>query len=144
MTELANQDDLVGFSRAVVMLAREAGECRLRHRRRSGEDFELSHPAPRHQRQGSDEVDRGEPELGRRAKEYGPAPGALRACRRGDRERDKARSNAQQGEGSGYPLPFAHMSAPNPKKQRAALAKLDQVFADAANTWIIHYSCESF
>jgi hypothetical protein len=36
------------------------------------------------------------------------------------------------------------MTAPNPKKQKAGLAKLDRMFADAANTWVIHYSCESF
>lgn len=31
---------------------------------------------------------------------------------------------------------------PNPKKQKAGWATLDRIFADAANTWIIHYSCE--
>jgi hypothetical protein len=36
------------------------------------------------------------------------------------------------------------MTAPNPKKQKAGLAKLDEVFADAGNVWVIHYSCESF
>jgi hypothetical protein len=36
------------------------------------------------------------------------------------------------------------MTAPSPAKQKAAQAKLDSVLADAANTWVIHYSCESF
>jgi hypothetical protein len=36
------------------------------------------------------------------------------------------------------------MTAPNLAKQRAALAKLNSVFAEAANIWVIHYSCESF
>lgn len=36
------------------------------------------------------------------------------------------------------------MSAPNPARQKTALASLDRLFADAANVWIIHYSCESF
>jgi hypothetical protein len=36
------------------------------------------------------------------------------------------------------------VTAPNPTSQRAALAALDRLFADAANVWIIHYSCESF
>ncbi len=36
------------------------------------------------------------------------------------------------------------MTAPTPAKQKTAHAKLDSVFADAANTWVIHYSCESF
>jgi hypothetical protein len=29
-------------------------------------------------------------------------------------------------------------------RQRAALNTLDNLFADAANVWVIHYSCESF
>ena len=36
------------------------------------------------------------------------------------------------------------MTAPNPKKQKASLARIDSIFADAANVWLIHYSCESF
>lgn len=36
------------------------------------------------------------------------------------------------------------MTAPNPARQKAALAALDRLFSDAANVWIIHYSCESF
>jgi hypothetical protein len=36
------------------------------------------------------------------------------------------------------------MSAPNPKRQKQALATLDRLFEDAANVWVIHYSCESF
>ncbi len=36
------------------------------------------------------------------------------------------------------------MIAPNPTKQKKARAKLASVFADASNTWVIHYSCESF
>lgn len=36
------------------------------------------------------------------------------------------------------------MTAPNPTRQRTALYTLDRLFADAANGWIIHYSCESF
>jgi hypothetical protein len=36
------------------------------------------------------------------------------------------------------------MTAPNPKRQKAGWAKLDSTFADAANVWVIHYSCESF
>jgi hypothetical protein len=34
------------------------------------------------------------------------------------------------------------MSGPNPKRQRVARYALDSI--DLANTWIIHYSCESF
>lgn len=36
------------------------------------------------------------------------------------------------------------MTAPDPRKQKVGRAKLDSLFADAANTWVIHYSCESF
>lgn len=36
------------------------------------------------------------------------------------------------------------MTAPDRAKQKASSAKLDSAFADAANTWVIHYSCESF
>lgn len=36
------------------------------------------------------------------------------------------------------------MSAPNPKRQRQAWAIIDRLFAEAANVWVIHYSCESF
>lgn len=35
------------------------------------------------------------------------------------------------------------MSAPNPARQKAALTSLDRLFADAANIWVIHYSCEN-
>jgi hypothetical protein len=36
------------------------------------------------------------------------------------------------------------MTAPNPKRQKAGWTTLDDVFADAPNVWVIHYSCESF
>jgi hypothetical protein len=36
------------------------------------------------------------------------------------------------------------MTAPNPKRQKLGWNRIDQIFADAANVWIIHYSCESF
>src|SRR5215210_1739030 len=36
------------------------------------------------------------------------------------------------------------MSAPNPKRQQRGRAILDQIFRDAANVRVIHYSCESF
>jgi hypothetical protein len=36
------------------------------------------------------------------------------------------------------------MTGPNPKRQAIAIELLDKTFADAANVWIIHYSCESF
>jgi hypothetical protein len=36
------------------------------------------------------------------------------------------------------------MTAPNPKRQKEAWAKLDRAFIDAENCWVIHYSCESF
>ena len=36
------------------------------------------------------------------------------------------------------------MTAPNPTRQRTALSALDKLFADAANVWISHYSCETF
>src|SRR3954449_8797099 len=36
------------------------------------------------------------------------------------------------------------MSAPNPKRQQKGWATLDEIFRDAANVWVIHYSCESF
>jgi hypothetical protein len=36
------------------------------------------------------------------------------------------------------------VTAPNPKRQRVGWAILDSLFADAANTWVVHYSCESF
>lgn len=36
------------------------------------------------------------------------------------------------------------MTTPNPENQKAAWTKLNSVFTDAANTWVIHYSCESF
>jgi hypothetical protein len=36
------------------------------------------------------------------------------------------------------------MTAPNPKAQQEAQAKLDGLFAYAPHVWVIHYSCESF
>ncbi len=36
------------------------------------------------------------------------------------------------------------MTAPNPTRQKAALATLDNLLAEWANVWVIHYSCESF
>ncbi len=36
------------------------------------------------------------------------------------------------------------MTAPNPARQKEGWAKLDRIFADAENVWVIHYSCESF
>jgi hypothetical protein len=33
---------------------------------------------------------------------------------------------------------------PNPKRQRAGWSTLEKTFAEAANVWVIHYSCESF
>ena len=36
------------------------------------------------------------------------------------------------------------MTAPNPKRQKEGWKTLDRIFADAANVWTIHYSCESF
>lgn len=36
------------------------------------------------------------------------------------------------------------MAAPNPKKQKEGWSRLDRIFADAANFWVTHYSCESF
>jgi len=36
------------------------------------------------------------------------------------------------------------MTAPNPVKQKAAWQRLDSVFSDAGNTWVTHYSCQSF
>jgi hypothetical protein len=36
------------------------------------------------------------------------------------------------------------MSAPDPRRQKEARAVLGRLFADAANVWVIHYSCESF
>src|ERR1700736_5002634 len=36
------------------------------------------------------------------------------------------------------------MTGPNPKRQTIALATLDRMFAETANVWVIHYSCESF
>jgi len=36
------------------------------------------------------------------------------------------------------------MTAPNPRRQREARNLLDRIFEDAANVWVIHYSCESF
>lgn len=37
-----------------------------------------------------------------------------------------------------------NLSAPDPKKQKAARAVIDRLFGDAANVWVTHYSCESF
>jgi hypothetical protein len=36
------------------------------------------------------------------------------------------------------------MTALNPKRQKAGWAKVDGIFADTANVWVIHYSCGSF
>lgn len=36
------------------------------------------------------------------------------------------------------------MTGPNPKRQRTGWATVDSLFNEAANCWIIHYSCESF
>lgn len=36
------------------------------------------------------------------------------------------------------------MTAPNPARQKASLSLLDRLFADVANVWVVHYSCESF
>ena len=36
------------------------------------------------------------------------------------------------------------MAAPSPKRQREGWATLNRVFEDAANVWVVHYSCESF
>jgi hypothetical protein len=36
------------------------------------------------------------------------------------------------------------MTAPSPAKQKAAQTKLQSMFADAGNIWVVHYSCESF
>lgn len=36
------------------------------------------------------------------------------------------------------------MAPPHPKRQRLARASIDRLFAEAANVWVIHYSCESF
>lgn len=36
------------------------------------------------------------------------------------------------------------MTAPNPRRQKEGWATLDRVMADAANVWVVHYSCESF
>ena len=36
------------------------------------------------------------------------------------------------------------MTAPNPNRQRSAQEVLSSLFAQVANVWVIHYSCESF
>jgi hypothetical protein len=36
------------------------------------------------------------------------------------------------------------VAAPNPRRQKLAFTTLDGLFEDAANVWVIHYSCESF
>ena len=36
------------------------------------------------------------------------------------------------------------MSGPDPRKQKVSRGVIDRLFADAANVWVIHYSCESF
>ena len=36
------------------------------------------------------------------------------------------------------------MTTPNPRRQRDALKALDDLFANAENVFVIHYSCESF
>ncbi|GEN64925.1 hypothetical protein AOE01nite_31490 [Acetobacter oeni] len=35
-------------------------------------------------------------------------------------------------------------TAPNPKRQKEARQRLDRLFSDRSNVWVIHYSCESF
>lgn len=35
-------------------------------------------------------------------------------------------------------------TAPNPKRQKEARHRLEGLFSDRSNVWIIHYSCESF
>jgi len=35
-------------------------------------------------------------------------------------------------------------TAPNPKRQKEARERLDSLFSDRSNVWVIHYSCESF
>ena len=35
-------------------------------------------------------------------------------------------------------------SAPNSKKQKEGWTTLEKIFSDKSNTWVIHYSCESF
>lgn len=35
-------------------------------------------------------------------------------------------------------------TAPNPKRQKEARQRLDSLFSDRSNVWVIHYSCESF
>jgi hypothetical protein len=36
------------------------------------------------------------------------------------------------------------VTSPNPKRQKEGWATIDQLNADSENTWVIHYSCESF
>ena len=36
------------------------------------------------------------------------------------------------------------MTAPNPTQQKVARSTLDEIFSNASNVWVIHYSCESF
>ncbi|WFP78743.1 hypothetical protein [Mesorhizobium sp. WSM4906] len=36
------------------------------------------------------------------------------------------------------------MTAPDPTRQKDGWREIDGIFADAKNTWVIHYSCESF
>ncbi len=35
-------------------------------------------------------------------------------------------------------------TAPNPKRQKESIQRLDGLFSDRSNVWVIHYSCESF
>lgn len=35
-------------------------------------------------------------------------------------------------------------TAPNPKRQKEARQRLESLFSDRSNVWVIHYSCESF
>ncbi|MDF8335499.1 hypothetical protein POM99_20015 [Novosphingobium sp. HBC54] len=35
-------------------------------------------------------------------------------------------------------------TAPNPKRQKEARQRLENLFSDRSNVWVIHYSCESF
>ncbi|MER9052560.1 hypothetical protein [Mesorhizobium sp. M0410] len=36
------------------------------------------------------------------------------------------------------------MTAPDANRQKEAWREIDSIFSDAKNTWVIHYSCESF
>ena len=36
------------------------------------------------------------------------------------------------------------MTVPNPARQKAARATLDEIFTQSSSVWVVHYSCESF